>query len=176
MQKRTMYIDTDTGEIVSDQRRTVGNRFDAEKGYLFRNQAGKFSQFYDVPFPQEINDIELGRMTRLARHMWSKTNMLGYRGNGGIRPYDMAGIANLINLGERQTYRFVTKMVELGIMAIVKIDSGGKIDCQYYINPLYFSSSNRISLNLYLLFRESLDAYIPKWAQERFNEQVKSVR
>ena len=172
MQKKTMYIDEQTGEIVGQKSRYVGNRFDPEKGYLFRNQAGGFSQFYDVPFPPEMTDIEIGRMTRLAKKMWGKTNMIGYRGNGGVKPYDIDGMARIIGLGRRQTYSFIKKMIDLGVMAKVKIESHGKIDYQYYINPLYYNSSNRISLNLYLIFRRQLDPYIPAWAQKRFIEQT----
>ena len=172
MQKKTMYIDEQTGEIVGQKSRYVGNRFDPEKGYLFRNQAGGFSQFYDVPFPPEMTDIEIGRMTRLAKKMWGKTNMIGYRGNGGVKPYDIDGMARIIGLERRQTYSFIKKMIDLGVMAKVKIESHGKVDYQYYINPLYYNSSNRISLNLYLIVRRQLDPYIPAWARKRFIEQT----
>lgn len=171
MKKITTYMDTDTGEIVAQKQQGVGKRFDPEKGYLFRNQAGGFSQFYDVPFPEGMTDIEIGKMTRLAQKIWGKTNMLGYRGNGGVKPYDITGISNVINLKERQTYNFINKMVDLGIMARVKIEIAGKTDYQYYVNPLYYNSSNRIPLNLYLLFREQLDPYIPSWAKKLFIEQ-----
>jgi len=172
MKKITTYVNTGTGEIVAQKQQGIGNRFDPEKGYLFRNQAGGFSQFYDVPFPKAMTDIEIGKMTRLAQKMWGKTNMLGYRGNGGVKPYDIPGIAKAINLQERQTYNFINKMVDLGVLAKVKITSAGKIDYQYYVNPLYYNSSNRIPLNLYLLFREQLDPYIPSWARKLFIEQA----
>lgn len=172
MKKTTMYIDENTGEVVGQRSRTVGNRFDPEKGYLFRNQAGKFSSFFDVPFPEDMTDIEIGRMTRLAKKMWGQTNMLGYRGNGGVKPFDMAGMSKVVGLGKSQTYNFVKKMIKLGVIAKVKIESKGQIDYQYYVNPLYYSSSNRITLNLYLLFRKQLDPYMPSWARQKFIEQA----
>jgi hypothetical protein len=168
MRKETMYIDDQTGEIVGQKSRYVGNRFDPEKGYLFRNQAGGFSQFYDVSFPPGMTDMEIGRMTRLAKKMYGKTNLIGYRGNGGIRPYDIDGMARIIGLERRQTYNFIKKMINLGVMAKVKVESRGRVDYQFYINPLYYNSSNRIPLNLYLLFRQQLDPYIPIWARKKF--------
>lgn len=172
MDKTTIYIDHDTGEIVSQKTQRVGSRFDPEKGYLFRTQAGGFGQFYDVPFPDEMTDIEIGRMTRLAKRMWGKTNMLGYRGNGGIRPYGIDGIAKIVGLKDSQAYAFVKKMIRLGVMAKVRIESKGATDYQYYVNPLYYNSSTRISLGLYLLFRAQLDPYIPAWAKKLFVEQA----
>lgn len=172
MQKVTTILDEETGEIVSRKQQGIGKRFDPEKGYLFRNQAGGFSQFYDVPFPHGMTDIEIGRMTRLAKKMWGTTNMLGYRGNGGVKPYDVDGIAKVVGLEKSQTYSFVKKMIKLGVIAKVKIESKGKTDYQYYVNPLYYNSSNRIPLNLYLLFRTQLDAYIPNWAKNLFIEQT----
>jgi hypothetical protein len=171
MKKITTILDEESGEIISQRHQGIGKRFDPEKGYLFRNQVGGFSQFYDIPFPVAMTDMEIGKMTRLAQRMWGKTNMLGYRGNGGVKPYDIPGIARVINLRERQTYNFINKMVELGIMAKVRITMAGKVDYQYYVSPLYYNSSNRIPLNLYLLFREQLDPYIPSWAKKLFIEQ-----
>lgn len=172
MQKIIQYIDDDTGEIVNQKTQFTGNRFDQEKGYLFRNQAGGFSQFYDVPFPDDMTDVEIGRMTRLAKKMWGKTNMIGYRGNGGIKPYNVEGIGKVIKLEKRQTYNFINKMIDFGVMARVKVECNHSIDYQYYINPLYYNSSNRIPLNLYLLFRTQLDPYIPSWAKKLFIEQA----
>jgi len=170
--KTVTYTDEYSGEIVNRKQYGVGKRFDPEKGYLFRNQAGGFSQLYDVPFPDDMTDIEIGRMTRLAKKMWGNTNMLGYRGNGGIKPHDIASIGKVINLEQRQTYNFINKMINLGIIAKVKIESKGQIDYQYYVNPLYYNSSNRIPLNLYLLFRKQLDPYIPSWAKKLYIEQT----
>jgi len=171
VKKITIFADELTGEVYSQKSQLTCKRFDPEKGYLFRNQAGGFSQFYDVPFPEDMTDVEIGRMTRLAKKMWGKTNMLGYRGNGGVKPYDIEGIAKIIGLGKSQAYSFIKKMIRLGVVAKVKIESNGVTDYQYYVNPLYYNSSNRIPLNLYLLFRQQLDPYIPSWARLKFIEQ-----
>ena len=172
MKKITTIVDEETGEVVSHKQQGIGKRFDPEKGYLFRNQAGGFSQFYDVPFPSGMTDMEIGRMTRLAKKMWGSTNMLGYRGNGGVKPYDVDAIAKVIGLKQRQAYNFMSKMINLGVVAKVRIESKGQIDYQYYVNPLYYNSSNRIPLNLYLLFRTQLDPYVPSWAKKLYIEQT----
>jgi hypothetical protein len=57
----------------------------------------------------------------------------------------------------RQAYRFVEKMIKLGIMARVKVECENHTQTQYYINPMYYFSSNRLPLNLYLMFQPQLD-------------------
>jgi hypothetical protein len=112
-------------------------------------------------------------MTALAKKMCPKTNMLGYRGNGGTRPYNVDKIGTVIGLKPSQSYSFVRKMIRLGIIAEVKIKTGGKTEVQYYVNPMHYFSGNRIPLNLYLLFHKQLDKHIPQYAQEEYRRQIK---
>lgn len=171
MYKKTV-IYNDNGEIVNDKTLRYKNKFDEEEGYLFWNQRNFVKTFSDVEYPKEMNDIEIGRMARLSKKVWSNTNMLGYRGNGGIRPYDINCIGQIIGIQQRQAERFISKMIKLGIMAKVSIKVEGKTEVQYYLNPIYFFSSNRIPLNLYLIFRKQLDEVLPKWVKESYDTQV----
>ena len=171
MIKRTQFIDEHTGEIYSDKNKFVNSTFDEEKGYLFWNRKNFAKTYRDIDFPEEMTDAEIGKMTRLSKKIWSNTNMLGYRGNGGIKPYDIEKIGEVIGLKYRQTLRFVNKMMRLGVMAKVKVDVGGKKETHYYINPIYFFSSNRIPLNLYLIFKNELDPFLPQWVIDRFKAQ-----
>lgn len=168
MIKKTLLIDEKTGEIMHDTEKHVAPAFDEEKGYLFWARKSFSKSFHDVDFPEEMNDLEIGRMARLAKKIWSNTNMLGYRGNGGVRPHTTAMIADILNLSERQSYRFIEKMIRLGVMARVKINTRQSTETHLYVNPLYFFSSNRIPLNLYLLFRKDLDSVLPQWVKDEF--------
>ena len=114
-------------------------------------------------------------MTTLAKKMCPKTNMLGYRGNGGARPYNVDKIGAVIGLKSSQSYSFVRKMMRLGMMAEVKIKSEGSVETQYYINPIYFFSGNRISLNLYLIFHHHLDRHLPWWVVHKFTEEARKA-
>jgi hypothetical protein len=169
MIKRTMIIDN--GEVRSVQEKAFAPVFDEAKGYLFWARKSFAKSFHDVDFPEEMNDLEIGRMAKLAKRIWSNTNMLGYRGNGGVRPYSVEMIAAFLKMKPRQTYRFIEKMVKLGVIARVKIDTGGNKETHLYVNPIYFCSTNRIPLNLYLIFRKQLDEVLPDWVKEKYRKQ-----
>ena len=169
--KQTRLIDDRTGEIVSDKKCLTSPMFDDEKGYLLWPRKSFSKSFHDVDFPVGMNDLEIGRMARLAKRIFSNTNMLGYRGNGGVKPYSIDMIGNALNLKQRQARKFVDKMIQYGVMAKVKIESEERKDYQLYVNPIYFFSSNRIPLNLYLIFRKQLDEVLPEWVKMEFMRQ-----
>lgn len=169
--KCTKVID-DNGTICHTKVQYISAAFHEEKGYLFWARKSFAKSFQEVPYPKEMTDAEIGRLAKLAKRMWSNTNMLGYRGHGGVKPYDIAKIGREIGLGPRQAYRFVNKMIRLGVMARIQVKVEGKLETQYYINPIYFFSSNRIPLNLYLIFRRQLDQVLPDWVKARYREQI----
>ena len=176
MIKETRYISEKTGELITGQKQRVGERFDPERGYLFRHQKHGFKQFDDISFPESLTDAEIGKLTRLAKNIYRDSNLLAYRGNGGIKPHTPETMSRIICLGQRQIERFLSKMIKQGMMAKCRVEVGEKTEIHYYINPLYFFSGKRINLNLYLLFRTQLDAYIPNWAKSLFIEQTGQIK
>jgi hypothetical protein len=171
MEKKITYTDTYSGEVLCEKTYKVNSSFDYEKGYLFWNRKNASKTFKDVQFPESMTFDEIGRLTVLTKYIYSNTNMLGYRGNGIVKPFSMSDIGKIIKLSDRYTQRYVKKLIDLGVMARVKITTGNRTEYQYYINPLYFFSSNWMPLNLYLLFRNQLDKYLPKWVISKFMEQ-----
>lgn len=168
MKKETKYIDEKTGEIRHGRVQYIDAAFDEEKGYLFWNRKKFAKTFQDIDYPDDLSMIDRGRLATLAKKIYSNTNMLGYRGNGGVRPYDIEGIGRLVGLKRSQSYSFVNRMIEMRTLKAVPVQFGDRTETQYYMNPVYFFSSNRLSLNLYLLFREELDAVIPDWVKREF--------
>jgi hypothetical protein len=175
MIKDTTYYDGKTGEILSRDRRAISAIFDDEKGYLFWNRKQFAKIFPDVDFPGNLGFADKGRLLELSRKIYSTTNMLGQRGNGGIKPLTETQIGEVINLGDKRRKIFLQSMIDLGIIARVEIETGGRRDIQFYMNPLYFFSSNRLPLNLYLLFRKDLDRILPMWVKKKFSEVQKGV-
>ncbi len=171
LEKQTRLINRQTGEVVRSSSHPIAPMFDEEKGYLFWPRKSFMKSFLDIDFPKEMSFKEIGQMTALAKKMCPKTNMLGYRGNGGTRPYNADKIGAVIGLKPSQSYSFVRKMIKLGIMAAIKIKTGDSVETQYYVNPIYYFSGNRINLNLYLIFHKQLDQYIPEYAQEEYRKQ-----
>ncbi len=174
MLKETRYKDETTGEVRGGKVRHIAAAFDEEKGYLFWARKSAAKSYMDVPYPKEMSHSEIGKLAILAKHIWSNTNMLGYRGNGGVRPYTAEQIGKLVGLKKYQGGAFLRKMIRLGVMARVEIKSEGRQEIQYYINPIYFFSSNRIPLNLYLIFRDQLNKVLPGWVKERFAQQTRA--
>ena len=171
LEKETRIVNRETGEVLKKNVHPIAPMFDEEKGYLFWPRKSFMKSFLDIDFPGEMSFKELGQMTALAKKMCPKTNMLGYRGNGGTRPYNVDKIGAVVGLKPSQSYSFVRKMIRLGVMAEVKIKTGNKVEVQYYVNPIYYFSGNRINLNLYLIFHKQLDQHIPGYAQEGYRKQ-----
>lgn len=172
MIKETKLI-SDDGEIIKNNIHHIAAAFDEEKGYLFWARKSFAKSFMDIPYPPGMNHSEIGKMAILAKKIWSNTNMLGYRGNGGVKPYTPEQIGKFIDLGPRQAGRFIDKMIRIGILARVKIETGGKKETQYYVNPVFYFSSNRIPLNLYLIFKDQLDRFLPDWVKQEFSKNNK---
>jgi hypothetical protein len=176
MIKETKYIDSKTGEIYSNKVSYINAAFNEEKGYLFWARKSFAKSFQEVPYPEGMSFVEIGQVAVLAKHIYSNTNMLGYRGNGGIRPYTTEGIAKILKVGRRRAQQFISKMTELGMIAKVEVETENKTETQLYINPIYFCSSNRIPLNLYLIFRKQLDEVLPDWVKKKFFEEQANER
>ena len=166
--KKTQYINTDTGVIQKEDAKFVTAAFDDEKGYLFWARRNFAKSFVDVDFPKSMTMKERGQMATLAKKMWSNTNMLGYRGNGGVKPYDDEQIGSIVGLKAYQGKSFVRKMIRVGMIAKVTVTTEGERVIQYYINPIYFFGSNRIPLKLYLIFKNQLDKVLPGWVLEKY--------
>lgn len=168
MRKIEKIVNEKTGEVLKNNIKFVTASFDDEKGYLFWARKSFAKSFVDVPFPKQLTHAEIGKLTILAKCIWSNTNMLGYRGSGGVKPYTEEMIAKQIGLCGKRGRQFISKMMDLGIVRKVDVIGGENVDTHFYINPLYFFSSNRIPLNLYLLFRDQLDGVLPEWVKQRF--------
>jgi hypothetical protein len=111
-----------------------------------------------------------------VKKIWANTNMLGVKGNGGVRALDIEDIAKVLSVTNNQGYRFVEKMIKLGVLAKVKINSNGQQVIQYYVNPIHWFAGKRISLNLYLLFKAQLDTLLPTWVIQRYGTKAEEAK
>lgn len=166
-----MYRDvrdiTADGVVVRMKREYIADALTPE-GYRVPPHKRGAVMFADICFPPEMTDAEVGKLARLAKLMIADSNMIGYRGHGGIKPYTRDDICALVGLSGKRGREFVCKMITLGVMAVVTRRVGDIEREEYYINPAYFFAGKRISLNLYLLFRESLDPILPAWVRREF--------
>jgi hypothetical protein len=155
------------GEVISEKKKFIDDTFN-EDGYRVPTHKLGAKVFADVPFPEEMSDSEIGKVARLAKLMVASSNMLGYRSHGSIVPYTETLLIEVIKLSSKRGKEFIKKMIDLGVMQINKRIVGNIESDEYYINPAYFFAGKRISLNLYILFREHLDKVIPPWVRKEF--------
>lgn len=167
MNKVTNIVD-DNGVIVSTKKIYFKDMFDEEKGYLFWVQTSFVKTFQDVELPKDITKPDIANLFLLSKKIYSNTNMVGYRSSGGIRPMTVEQMARVIRDTDRHTALFLNRMLKNRIIAKVNVIIGEDVTTQYYFNPIYFFSSNRLSRNLYLLFQKDLDSFVPEYAKQRF--------
>lgn len=171
IKRRVVDVDTDTGQVYKDTTVTF-TYFKPGKGYLFRVKKNGVKTFADVKLSEQVKDrSDFLRCHLLAEHIYKDTNMIAVRVNSReIRPADIEDISNIITLSIKKTKEFLNRMRKLHIIAEREDKIGDLISIKYYFNPLFFCSGKYLSPDLYFLFRDSLDCYLPKWAINKFNE------
>ncbi len=167
MLKIVKNVNPDTGEIYSDKRTLIEDIL-TDDGYKVPPHKLGAKTFADIQYPKAMTDSEIGKMARLSKLMIANANMLGYRTGRGIKPYSEAQLIDIVKMSRFRGKEFIAKMIGLGVMQINKRIVGDVESEEYYINPAYFFAGRRISLNLYLLFREHLDEVLPEWVRMEF--------
>ena len=165
MYQKNVRITNEYGEDISEKTFTYKGRFDNTEGYAFWSGKNFVKCFSDVEYPKELTDSEIGKLARLSKKIYGKTNMLGYRGNNNkSKPYTDENISVILGLQLRQGRKFLNKMIKLGIMT--KFIS--KESIEYYFSPVYFFSANRIDMDMYSKCKETLDDVLLDWVKERY--------
>ena len=169
MDKRYQIIDTKTGEIKGDADSLFPEPMTAE-GYRFPSHKLGARMFADVDFPAEMSREEIGAMAIIARRcLVGTSNMVGYRHRSEIIAYTASEIAEVAGYAKRQGYRFVARMLRLRVVR--RWQSDGQV--HFYVNPAYFMrSGQRLSLDLFLLFRAELTPLLPADIMKLFTQQA----
>lgn len=172
MIKQERFVDEVTGELVRERVKKISPNYDPDRGYLWWNRKKNARTFLDISLPAELSMQDRGRLFTLSKHLRGSSNLLARRTSTGFRPMTLQDIGQAIGVAHRQARRWAGRMTDLGVMAKVSSEYEGQTDIQYYISPLFFFSSNRLPLNLYLLFRKQLDKHLPKWVIRKFEEDA----
>lgn len=156
---------TPDGEVQRHTQHTAFSRWDDDRGYKLFHNRSEISAVQKLQFHDDLTDQEVGRMCRLSRYLTPEANVLAYRGNKNeFKPMTPETMAKALRTNVRSVYRLLDKARNYGV--IRKVTAEG--ETLYYMNPLYFSASRYIPLNLYILFRDEIDKYLPGWAIERY--------
>lgn len=167
-------VDDKTGEIKRERQHYIEDMFN-EDGYKVPIHKLGAKMFSDISFPDEMNDSEVGKMARLSKLMVATTNMIGYRSRSGILPYTEKQLIDLLKMSRYRGKEFIEKMIWLGVMQRNKRIYRDIESEEFYINPAYFFAGRRISLSLYLLFREHLDSILPEYVRREFWQAAKAM-
>lgn len=163
-------VNRETGEIISYHKYSMVY-YSAEKGYLFFNKRGAVKTFNGIDLPETLKDEDIGKLYKLSKKTFKTTNMLMYRSHNTILPMQAKHIAKTLGITEKYAKMFIRKMINSRIMAKVTVKNS-EFPCkiQYYMNPIYFFNGKYLNLNLYLLFKDDLDMYLPQWVKDKFYE------
>lgn len=171
IERRQCDVDLETGQVFNAKKYKYNN-FDNDKGYLFRAKNQATRTFNDIRLSDYVKDrYDFMRCHLLAEYIYKDTNMISYRTSArNIRPADIEDISKITGLSYKKTREFLSKMRKLHIIAEREDKVGDLISIKYYFNPLFFSSKKYLQPDLYFLFHESIDCYIPGWAKARYSE------
>lgn len=106
---------------------------------------------------KKVDYMTLGRITALIDYI-DKNNCLVKQTRLGLVCVSIHDIADIIDLCLKRTRAFIKLM---DVKGIIRLDVNG----HYYMNPLYVLRDVGISLDLYKLFKDTLDLYLSDQAK-----------
>lgn len=175
MYKEIAYYNDD-GEKIWNRTTSFKGRFNDERGYSLYAHGKTINSRKTVEFPSEMNKLQMANMLLLSKHLKADTNVLVYRTNKGDAPMTIKHIGNIIGTQDKQTRRFITKMIQLQLMSrqVAMTMERNKIhkEIQYIINPMYFMNGKTISIHLYEIFRGSMDKHLPPWVKDKYQKRL----
>lgn len=175
MYRELAYYNND-GEKIWGKTIQFKGRFNEDRGYSLYAHGKTINSRKTVDFPSDMNKLQIANMMLLSKHLQVDTNVLVYRTNKGDAPMTVKHISSIIGTQDRQTRRFIGKMIQLQLMSrqVVKTMERNKIHkaIHYVINPMYFMNGKTISPNLYEIFRGSMDKHLPSWVVDKYQKRL----
>jgi hypothetical protein len=168
IRKRQLFNEK-TGELFENKDEHFTDSLN-EEGYRFPSHKRGCRIFADVHLPKEVTWSDKGRIRELGLYYVVGTSMLGYRQGREIKAYTAQEIGELVGLTGSHSRSFVARMCKLRVMLRVVTHSGA----QFFLNPAYsFANGQRLSLELFLLFKDELTPLLPAWVLNEFLRQAR---
>ena len=150
---------------LSDGKQWKDNRFSLEKGYSYWMNAKAVRMFTNgCELPKDIPPLYCGYMYRCATMLQASTNMIVKHHKNYDRPITTKQLAEELGISTRSCQYFIKSMIDRDILR--------KQDGHLYVNPIFFIRGRYLSWQLYTLFSDQLDAFLPQWVIDRFNGDV----
>jgi hypothetical protein len=152
-------------KIKTEGQQWKDDRFDKRRGYSFWISVNAVRMFpKGTELPKDITPYFCGLFYRCANMLQANTNMLVKRYCNYERPITKTMLADELGIGKRQCQRLLKLARERHIIK--------EYNCKLYMNPIFFMCGRYLTHQLYTLFQEDLDAFLPQWVIDRFNGDV----
>lgn len=172
--KEVLYYDSETGEILKDNKFTVEDlkvRFKVgSSGY---GKSSRFSKIFQVEDPMFEVGSYYQYFFKCLLHLEMSTNrIVNISGDVAMpnTPLDIDDFVELFKTSKKTVNNFLKYAKDRNIIA--KIDKNGEL-FGYMVNPIYALNGNKITSMLYLVFRDSqLDKHIPTQDLKKLQEYL----
>lgn len=167
--KREQIIDNDVTINTKEYKYTI---YDDSKGYLFKHRTNFIKGYQGIKLSDAVGSkSDYANMHLLAEHLYKDTNMISVYRNKKYQPATIKDMCASLDLSEKRFKQFMDRMMIIGLIAKLVINTNEAVQVQYHINPLYFNTSKYLSPMLYMMFRKQLDEHLPNWVIAKFNQK-----
>ena len=164
------FTNTETGEVFDGKPKQF-DIFPDDK-YLFWAKKHFRKSYQDIKLSDIVGTGEdFHKIHLLFEYLHNDTNTLMVRvSRNKIRIADIEDVSNIIGLNVRHTKEFINRMICKHVIAENISRVGDNVITKYVVNPLFQNTSKHLTADLYFLFEESLNNYLPKWVVQKFHE------
>lgn len=121
-----------------------------------------------VQYPDDMNMVDIGRVSVLARHALYRTGLLADIHNRRLRILGEEDIAMIVRLSPKRNKSFIRSMRKLNMLRPVDVFiSDTVIERQWYLSPVYFICAVVNDLT-YALWHDQIDTQMPEYARTFF--------
>jgi hypothetical protein len=160
---------TQDGELVKDDYYLIYDPFKEGVGYNFKYRSAYIKSYLGISLPYGENgfsDLELGRIYRISRLMYSDSNLLARRSDSEVVPITRDEIQLMLKMHRTKFVPFWKKVLDYRILKPVFYDER----TFFCMNPLYYNSTTYMPVHIYLAFQKDIQEHIPKWVIEKYLE------
>ncbi len=144
-----------------------------DDGFLLRSKQYNRKQFFDICLSDVVGKgKDFKRVHILGENLYEETNVIMVmESTRKALIADIEDISNMIGLNPRSTREFMARMAKAHVIGkkVDKVNKVGNIVTEMFLlNPLFFYVE-RLTPDLYFLFKESLDCYLSPYAKRKFH-------
>lgn len=166
---------SEDGEVKKKYIKTFYEPFKNGVGYNFKYRSAYIKSYLGISLPyadkgaEGFTEIELGRIYRISKLMYSDSNLLAKRVNNIISPIERDTIQEMLKMHRTKFVPFWKKLIALRILKPLQYES----HTYFCMNPLYYNSTTYMPKHIFLAFQSDIQAHIPKWVIDKYLDMGK---